>query len=82
MVVPVNADVNEAQYITEETGRSGRKAARPVPCGDFISSTIMVMMTANTPSLKASMRPLVILQYGTTNGNSSTTTPGFDVSPR
>jgi hypothetical protein len=27
----------------------------------FISSTMMVMMTANTPSLKASMRPLVIL---------------------
>src|SRR5258707_10503581 len=61
MVVPVDADVNEAQDIAEENRRSGCKAARPVPCGDFISSTMMVMMTANTPSLKASMRPLVVL---------------------
>jgi hypothetical protein len=41
---------------------------------------MMVMMTANTPSLKASMRPLVIRQYETTNGNSSTTAR-FDVIP-
>ena len=33
-------------------------AARLVPRGDLISSTIMVMMTARTPSLKASRRPL------------------------
>jgi hypothetical protein len=64
MVVPVDADVNEAQDIAEENRKEwlqGRKAARPVPRGVFISKTVMVMMTANTPSLKASMRPLVIL---------------------
>src|SRR6266853_4435297 len=32
----------------------------PVPSGGFISSTMMVMMPASTPSLKASIRPLVI----------------------
>src|SRR5688572_15891487 len=41
-------------------GINGRKEARSVLCGARISSTMMVMMTANTPSLNASIRPLVI----------------------
>src|SRR5215468_6243042 len=31
-----------------------------MPCGTFISSTMMVMMMAMTPSVKASSRPLPI----------------------
>jgi len=31
-----------------------------VPSGTFISSTMMVMMMAMTPSVKASSRPLLI----------------------
>src|SRR5262249_59558661 len=34
----------------------GLRSARPVPWGAFISSTMMVMMIAMTPSLKASSR--------------------------
>ena len=30
------------------------------PCGTFISSTMIVMMMAMTPSLNASSRPLLI----------------------
>jgi hypothetical protein len=33
-----------------------RKTARLVPRGDFISNTMTVIMTARTPSLKASRR--------------------------
>src|SRR3954465_12417876 len=39
---------------------SGASAAASAPCGTFISSTMMVMITAMTPSLKASSRPLLI----------------------
>ena len=42
-------------------GRAGR-----VPCGTFSSSTMMVMMIASTPSLKASSRPLPMRQESTT----------------
>src|SRR5450755_909595 len=36
-------------------------AAKSFPCGTFSSSTMMVMMMAMTPSVKASSRPLVIV---------------------
>ncbi|HEV2196345.1 MAG TPA: hypothetical protein VGR55_12250 [Candidatus Acidoferrum sp.] len=36
----------------------GRNAATLSPRGTFISSTMIVIMIANTPSLKASSRPL------------------------
>src|SRR5258706_9384376 len=61
MVVPVDPDVDETQDIAEENRKEWLQGRKTVPCGAFISSTMMVMMTANTPSLKASMRPLVIL---------------------
>jgi hypothetical protein len=61
MVVPVDADVNEAQDIAKENRATDRKAATPVPCGGFISRTMIVIMTASTPSLKASSRPFLIL---------------------
>jgi len=35
-------------------------AAKSSPCGTFSSSTMMVMMMAITPSVKASSRPLVM----------------------
>ena len=38
--------------------RMGISAPNPVPCGDFNSSTMIVMMMAMTPSLKASSRPV------------------------
>src|SRR5262245_17291046 len=41
-------------------GRLDCRAARSVPCGAFISSTMIVMMMAMTPSVKASSRPFSI----------------------
>jgi len=38
-------------------GSSGPSAAKPVPCGTFISNTMIVMMTAFTPSLFEKMAP-------------------------
>src|SRR6188472_2396543 len=38
----------------------GSRSRRSVPCGTFISRTMMVMITAITPSLNASRRPLPI----------------------
>ena len=35
VVVPVDADVDEAQHVAERTGSSGRSAARSEPCGDL-----------------------------------------------
>jgi enoyl-CoA hydratase/carnithine racemase len=42
--------------IQAPTGSSGCRAATSVPCGALIFSTMMVMMIAMTPSLKASGR--------------------------
>src|SRR5439155_21995483 len=41
------------------TGIRGFSAATSAPCGARISSTMIVMMTAITPSLKASIRDFV-----------------------
>src|SRR5437667_3707242 len=41
-------------------GIRGRRAARPACCGTFSSSTMIVMMMAITPSMKASNRPLLM----------------------
>jgi hypothetical protein len=38
-------------------------AAKSAPCGTFSSSTMIVMMMAITPSVKASSRPLPILAF-------------------
>src|SRR5581483_8289334 len=50
-------------------GRTGRRAAKLVPRGECISSTMMVMMTARTPSLKASRRPLFMRHTSTGSGD-------------
>src|SRR5881396_1218516 len=57
MVVPVDADIHETQNVGQQ---NRNQAARLVPFGDFISKTMIVMMTARTPSLNASKRPLFI----------------------
>src|SRR4030081_1516970 len=41
-------------------GMIGTSEARSSPCGTFISSTMMVMITAITPSVNASSRALFI----------------------
>src|SRR4029078_12382006 len=41
-------------------GASGRSAAASAPCGTFISSTMIVMMMAMTPSENASSAPLLV----------------------
>src|SRR6185312_3473481 len=43
-----------------KTVTSSRSASRSSPCGTFSSSTMMVMITAITPSLNASSRPFVM----------------------
>ena len=55
MVVPVDADVDEAEHVAEEHRQQRRSASRLAPCGTFSSSTMMVMMMAITPSLNASI---------------------------
>src|SRR6266702_3949051 len=47
----------------QNTGSMGRSAARSWPSGTFSSSTMIVMMMAITPSLKASTRPLPIGRF-------------------
>src|ERR1700755_2721327 len=47
-------------------GMVGSSASNPAPCGTFSSSTMMVMMMAITPSLKASSR--VLLMGGSSSG--------------
>src|SRR3974390_2559078 len=53
VIVPVNADIYEAQHVAEED-RNGRREPRSWPWGMCSSSTMIVMMIASTPSLKAS----------------------------
>src|SRR5262245_55167353 len=51
------------------TGRTGASAPGPSPCGTFMSSTMIVMMIAMTPSLNASSLFLFILVRVTTERN-------------
>src|SRR3954471_21441559 len=44
-------------YVSK-TGSNGNSAPSSASCGTFISSTMIVMITAITPSVKASSRPL------------------------
>ena len=57
VIVPVDADVDEAQHVAQEDRqqRPQRRRSRR-RAGTFSSSTMMVMMIASTPSLKASSR--------------------------
>ena len=60
VIVPVDAEVDEAQHVAQEH-RQQSAAARASPRRAALSSsTMIVMMIAITPSLNASSRPLVI----------------------
>jgi hypothetical protein len=45
-------------------GRTARRPARPFSWGTLSSSTMMVMMTAMTPSEKASRRAGELMRFG------------------
>jgi hypothetical protein len=65
VVIPVDADVDEAEQVGEEPGRRAHEA-RPAsaPGGSFSSSTMTVrMIMARTPSLNGSCR-LVRMGHG------------------
>jgi hypothetical protein len=66
VINPINPDVKEAQNVAEKYRQQQPKIIRPSPWGTFISSTIIVMMIAITPSLNAANRPVVIFPlFGT-----------------
>ena len=60
MVIPINTHVDKTQHIAHKYGKQRSKVSQLVSVGDFQLQTIMVMMMASTPSLKASKRFLSI----------------------
>ena len=60
MIVPVDAEIDEAEHVAQEDGKQRPKRGESAPWGTFSSSTMMVMMIASTPSLNASIRVLVM----------------------
>jgi hypothetical protein len=64
VVVPVDAGVNEAQDVAQKDRNRGSKCFERRTGGHLRSRTIIVMMIAKTPSLKASRRPLFIEAIG------------------
>ena len=56
VIVPVDGDEREADVSISSPGISFLSAARSVPAGGRSSSTMIVMITAITPSLKPSRR--------------------------
>ena len=59
MIVPVNPDVKKLRHVAGRFWTLRQRRER-VPFGTFSSSTMMVMMIAITPSLKASSRAVLI----------------------
>src|SRR6266702_4633096 len=55
--MPTNTKLSR---LLRNAGMSGASAFGSASCGTFSSSTMIVMMTAITPSLNASSRPLVM----------------------
>ena len=71
MIDPHDGDHQKAEQIGEELGRdAAQRDVSVVSRGTFSSSTMMVMMTAMTPSLKASMRfvPMDVNHYQSAAG--------------
>ena len=54
VIVPIDADVDEAQHVAQEYRQKRPSAANRSRAAAFSSSTMMVMMIASTPSLNAS----------------------------
>jgi hypothetical protein len=67
VVVPVDADVDEAEHVAHED-RPQRQRPEIGPCGTLSSSTMMVMMMAMTPSLKASTRKSPLFSHIVADG--------------
>ena len=65
VAVPVNPNKNEAQHVTEEHGQQLEpcSAARLESCETLSFKTMIVMMIASTPSLNASILPLLIGRF-------------------
>ena len=63
VVVPINGHSYKAEYELIKTVIKGCKDAQVVPCGAFIASTTIVIIMANTPSLKASNLPFPVTNY-------------------
>jgi hypothetical protein len=61
MVVPVDADVHEAEHVGEKDRQMGRKSSNAVPSGTLSSRTMIVNTIASTPSLNASRRSVPIV---------------------
>ena len=51
---PIDGDEGEGESVDGEEGRDGAQASEAALVGTWSSSTMMVMMTAMTPSEKAS----------------------------
>src|SRR5579863_2411513 len=60
VVIPVDADVNKAENVAQKHRNRRAKRFREGPVGTRRSKTMIVIMMAKTPSLKASSRPLFI----------------------
>ncbi len=61
VIVPIDAEINEAQHIAQQTGSNWYQCQRcQLACGTFNSSTMIVMMMAITPSLNASSQLVFI----------------------
>jgi hypothetical protein len=56
VIVPVDANVEETQDVTRKHRQEWPERRQVAPRGTFSSSTMIVMMMASTPSLKASSR--------------------------
>ena len=56
VVVPADAEVEEAQQVGQENGRVVAKSLQPGPFGFGSSRTMIVIRMAITPSVKASTR--------------------------
>lgn len=61
VVVPVNAHVQKAEQVSQENGDQRFEVVQRRASGMCSSSTMIVMIMAITPSLKASSRLVVIL---------------------
>jgi hypothetical protein len=66
MIVPINPEKNKTQDIAEKERPEREQRGEACGIGTFSSSTIMVMMIAKTPSLKASSRFLSMRKLGLT----------------
>jgi hypothetical protein len=68
MVVPVDADINEAEDVAQKDRNRGPKRFERRAGRHLRSRTMIVMMIAKTPSLKASRRPLFIAEVSRAPG--------------